>query len=426
MARQLFGTDGIRGVAGQYPLDRPTVFAFGKALGGWAGEAAVERGDGTARILIGMDTRESGPELAGIVAAGLRRCGVEPVFAGLTTTPGVAYLTRTEDFIAGLMISASHNPYHDNGLKVFDHSGFKLPDAIEQKIEERLLAFAPENCEPERLEVDSSLDRHYVEFLASTFHASLSGRKIVLDCANGSASHLGPELFRMLGATVIATSCEPDGRNINLNCGALHTEALKQAVLANGADYGAAFDGDADRCMIVSRDGKLIDGDHSLLVAGRRLHRQGRLLDSAGQAAIVATVMSNLGLQRALEASGIELLRTGVGDKYVLEEMLRRNLPLGGEQSGHVIFREFATTGDGLLTALRVIEEAEESGQGLDELTADFKSYPQRLVNVRFAVKRPLEQLPAVQSEIRATEARRSATPAACWCASPAPSRWRA
>jgi phosphoglucosamine mutase len=406
MARQLFGTDGLRGVAGEYPLDPRTVFAFGRALGLWASDAAGMRGQESVRIVIGMDTRESGPELAFLVAAGLRRSGTEPVFAGLTTTPGLAYLTKVEDFIAGVMISASHNPYYDNGLKVFDHSGFKLADEIEDGIEQRILAFAAESVEPaaEVLQPDTTLDRHYIDFLASTFHRSLEGRKIVLDCANGSASYLGPELFTRLGAQVVALSCEPDGRNINLNCGALHTGALREAVLARGADYGAAFDGDADRCMIFAKTGKLIDGDHALLIAGRRLHAQGKLSSKGGAPAIVATVMSNLGLQRALEADGIQLIRTGVGDKYVLEEMLRSGLPLGGEQSGHVIFREFATTGDGLLTALRIVEQAEETGRCLEDLTSDFHIYPQKLVNVRFNVKRPLEELPTVQAEIRATE----------------------
>ena len=406
MARQLFGTDGIRGRAGEYPLDPATVYAFGSALGEWAGAAARQRGHDSARVVIGMDTRESGPELASLVAAGLRRSDSVPVFAGLTTTPGVAYLTRVEDFIAGVMISASHNLYQDNGLKVFDHSGFKLPDEVEHAMEQRILALANGVDKPrgESIEPDASLDRHYIEYLASTFHVSLKGRKIVLDCANGSASCLGRELFELLGAEVVATACHPDGRNINLDCGALHIEPLRAAVLARGADYGAAFDGDADRCMMISESGKLIDGDHALLIAARALHERGRLRGNGGEAVVVATVMSNLGLERALAFDGIRLRRTGVGDKYVLEEMLRSNLPLGGEQSGHVIFREFATTGDGLLTALRLIERTEETGQSLDHLTADFHIYPQRLVNVRFEVKRPLEELPAVQSEIRATE----------------------
>jgi len=406
MAKQLFGTDGIRGVAGEYPLDAATVYAFGRALGEWAGAAAQKRGHDSARVVIGMDTRESGPGLASTVAAGLRRSGSIPVFAGLTTTPGVAHLTKVEDFIAGVMISASHNPYHDNGLKVFDHSGFKLPDEIEHGIEQRIFATANGGGEPgaERVEPDESLDRHYIEHLASTFGASLKGRRIVLDCANGSASYLGPELFAMLGAEVVAIACRPDGRNINLNCGAMHVEPLRAAVLAQGADYGAAFDGDADRCMMISQRGKLIDGDHAMLIAARALHAQGRLRGDTDEPLVVATVMSNLGLERALAGDGIRLRRTAVGDKYVLEEMLRCNLPLGGEQSGHVIFREFATTGDGLLTALRVIQQSEATGRSLDELTADFHIYPQRLVNVRFKVKRPLEALAEVQSEIRAAE----------------------
>ena len=406
MARQLFGTDGIRGIAGEYPLDAATVYAFGRALGEWAGAAAEKRGHDSARVVLGMDTRESGPGLASTVAAGLRRSGSIPVFAGLTTTPGVAHLAKVEDFIAGVMISASHNPYHDNGLKVFDHSGFKLPDEIEHAIEQRIFAVASGEGAPggESVEPDASLDRRYIEYLASTFGARLKGRQIVLDCANGSASYLGPELFAMLGAEVVATACSPDGRNINLNCGALHTGALRAAVLAHGADYGAAFDGDADRCMLISKTGKLIDGDHALLIAARALHAQGRLNGDLGEPVVVATVMSNLGLERALATDGIRLRRTAVGDKYVLEEMLRGNLPLGGEQSGHVIFREFATTGDGLLTALRIIERSEETGRSLDELTADFHIYPQRLVNVRFKVKRPLKTLPDVQSEIRAAE----------------------
>ena len=408
MARQLFGTDGIRAVAGEAPLDPKTVFAFGAALGEWCAATARTQGLAKARLVIGMDTRESGPWLAEHVAGGLAQQGVRPVFAGLTTTPGVAYLTRKEDFVAGLMISASHNPYQDNGLKVFGHSGFKLPDDEEHRLEQRIFAFLEQGLEirPRKLNIDESLDRHYIEFLASTFSHDLRGKRIVLDCANGSASQLGPELFRMLGAEVIAVGCAPDGRNINAGCGALHTDNLRQHVLAEKADFGAAFDGDADRCMMISSGGKLIDGDHSLLVVGRDLHSLGKLHGEDGIAAIVATVMSNLGLERALASSGIALLRTSVGDKYVLEEMVRRKLPIGGEQSGHVIFREYATTGDGLLTALRVLDVAAKTGRTLDDLTSDFVIYPQKLVNVRFKTKRPLEELPETQ---RAIEECRSA-----------------
>lgn len=390
MSRLLFGTDGIRGVAGEPPLDKATVFAFGAALGEWVAHHSSRR------IVIGMDTRESGPHLAATVAAGCAQSGVECCFAGITTTPGVAFLARTGDFSAGLMISASHNPFQDNGLKIFDHSGFKLPDSEERLIEERIFALLARPAEPRSLvlEPDPALDLLYAGSLAATFNASLAGLRIVLDCANGAASTIAPELFRRLGATVIATSCSPDGRNINLNCGALHVQALRERVLAEGAACGAAFDGDADRCILIAPSGRILDGDHCLYIA-------------AGQArppAVVATVMSNLGLERALAARGVPLIRTAVGDRYVIEEMLRSDLPLGGEQSGHVIFRQYSTTGDGLLTALRILEISARAGLDLDHLCDGFTVYPQRLVNVRFATRRPLEELPAVQAEIRATE----------------------
>jgi phosphoglucosamine mutase len=397
MARQLFGTDGIRGVAGEYPLDARTVHAFGAALGDWA--------EGTkmgAEVVIGMDTRESGPWLAEQVAGGLARHGVNVRFAGLITTPGVAYLTRTQDFIAGVMISASHNPFQDNGLKAFDHSGYKLPDEQEHKIEAEMFRLLNDGMEPagSSLVIDEGLDRTYLDFLASTFPQRIDGLRIVVDCANGAASRLGPQLFEQLGAHVYSMGALPDGRNINLNCGALHTGGLREQVLAQKADIGMAFDGDADRAMFISSSGKLIDGDAVLLLAGRALKSEGRLPGDT----VVATVMSNLGLERALTASGIAMLRTPVGDKYVLEEMMRRDASLGGEQSGHVIFREYATTGDGLLTALRVLETLNKSGRSLDELTADLEVYPQVLVNVRVKNRRPLEELETVKLKIREVE----------------------
>lgn len=390
MSRTLFGTDGIRGAAGVPPLDTATVFAFGAALGEWVSNHASRR------IIVGMDTRESGPGLAATVAAGCAQSGVECCFAGVTTTPGVAYLARSGDFAAGLMISASHNPFHDNGLKIFDHSGFKLPDSEERVIEQRIFALLERQAEPSALalEADPAFDRQYLESLAATFHASFGGVRIVLDCANGAASAIAPELFRMLGAEVMATSCSPDGRNINLNCGALHVDALRQRVLAEGAAGGAAFDGDADRCILVAPSGRILDGDHCLYIAARKFR----------PASVVATVMSNIGLERALSPLGIGLLRTSVGDRYVIEEMLRTGLPLGGEQSGHVIFRQYSTTGDGLLTALRIFEIAAQTGLNLDQLCEDFTVFPQKLVNVRFATRRPLEDIPSVQAEIRAAE----------------------
>ena len=397
LAKRLFGTDGIRGVAGEPPLDERTVHALGMALGG-----SIARGAEDAEVVIGMDTRESGPWIAAQVAGGLARRGVRSRFAGIVTTPGVAYLARTGAFAAGVMISASHNPYHDNGIKVFSHEGYKLPDAAEREIEQEIFRLLDNEIEPEpvRLEVDRELDMRYIDFLASAEPVPLEGMRIVLDCGHGAASPLGPVLFERLGACVETVGCSPDGRNINLNCGALHVDLLSREVVARGAELGVAFDGDADRAIFVGRSGKIVDGDAVLLIAGRSLKVAGRL---SGET-VVATVMSNLGLERALERDGIRLLRTPVGDKYVLEEMLRSDAALGGEQSGHVIFRDFATTGDGMLTALRVLEIVRRTGLGLDELTADLVAYPQRLVNVRVKERRPLENMASVMREVRECE----------------------
>lgn len=401
MARQLFGTDGIRGVAGEYPLDAVTAHAFGSALGNWA-----KKHDPDPEVVIGMDTRESGPWLAAQVAGGLARRGVKTRFAGLITTPGVAYLTRTQHFVAGVMISASHNGYQDNGLKAFDHSGFKLPDDQELLLETEIFALRNARIEPvpAELGVDESLDKAYIDYLAATVSGTFAGRRIVLDCANGAASHLATELFERLGATVFTVGCEPNGQNINLNSGALHVEGLRAAVLKRQADLGVAFDGDADRAILVSHSGKIIDGDCVLLVLANSMLGSGRLAGSDGSPLVVATVMSNLGLERALQVSGIQLVRTPVGDKYVLEEMVRRGAPIGGEQSGHVIFREYATTGDGMLTALRVLEVMRTTGRDLDELTSELRIYPQLLVNVRVKNRKPLSELLEVQQEIRTAE----------------------
>jgi phosphoglucosamine mutase len=398
MARQLFGTDGIRGVAGEYPLDASTAHALGRALGEWAAVHSPQP-----EVLIGMDTRESGPWLAEQVAGGLTEAGVTPRFAGVITTPGVAYLTRTRDFVAGVMISASHNPYQDNGIKVFDHSGFKLPDDQEHALEERIFALAGGEMRlaPAHLTADAGLDADYLDYLAGTVHYSLDGLRLVLDCANGAASHLGEELFRRLGAEVHCINCSPDGRNINLNCGALHVESLREEVLRTSSDAGIAFDGDADRCILVSRSGRIIDGDAVLLLIARALKETALLRNSL----VVATVMSNIGLERALAAEGLKMLRTPVGDKYVLEEMVRQDAQVGGEQSGHVILRDLATTGDGMLTALHVLDETRRTGSTLDELVSDMTIFPQKLVNVRIRERKPLDALTGVQNEIRAAQA---------------------
>ncbi len=397
MSKQLFGTDGIRGVAGEYPLDPSTVFAFGVAL---ADDAAKTHD--RPEILIGADTRESGPWIARTVAGGLESRDARVHYAGVITTPGVAYLTRTGPYAAGVMISASHNPFRDNGIKVFGHSGFKLPDAEEHEMEQEILRLREMRIKPKAANMDAgeSHGAKYLEFLQSTVSTRFDGVRIVLDCGHGAAYRLAPALFGRLGAETIVLNAAPDGRNINRNCGALHVEGMRAAVLANAADFGAAFDGDADRVIFVARSGKIIDGDAVLLTAARAMKASGRLRGNT----VVATVMSNLGLEKALDAVGIRLVRTPVGDKYVLEEMVRLDAALGGEQSGHVIFREFSTTGDGLLTALRLFEIARLAGTGLDELTADLLVYPQRLVNVRVREKKGAFEVPAVAQEIRRVE----------------------
>lgn len=371
-------------------------------MGTWACRTAAQHvSDGRPEVLIGMDTRESGPWLAAQVAGGLARAGVAARFAGVITTPGVAYLTRTGPFVAGVMISASHNPYHDNGLKVISHSGYKLPDEVELELEGLMQEWLAENKEPseQELVVDNSLDHLYTNYLANTVSRAFPFR-MVIDCANGSATQVAPPLFERLGGRVEWIGASPDGRNINLNCGSLHLDGLRERVVANGADLGIAFDGDADRALFVSSTGKIVDGDAVLFLAGSSLKRSGHLKGDI----VVATVMSNLGLQKAFEAYGIEMVRTPVGDKYVLEEMLKRGAVLGGEQSGHVIFSEYATTGDGLLTALRVLEIMRDSSKPLDTLIEEIKTFPQKLVNIRVKHKRPLTELASVQAEIAAAE----------------------
>ncbi len=401
MARELFGTDGIRGVAGGYPLDPPTVFSAGVALGRWAaGQGPVPE------LVIGTDPRESSQWIGETVAAGLASAGVGVRFAGLIPTPGVAYLTRTGPFVAGVMISASHNQFQDNGIKVFTHTGFKLADREEEGLEQEILRLREAGMTASRqpLEIDESLGARYADYLATTIGASLRGLRIVVDCGHGAASYLAPRLFERLGGRVDAIGCAPDGRNINFECGSLYPATLRAEVQARGADLGVAFDGDADRAVIVSRGGKTIDGDSVMLICARHWQDCGRLPNSNGAPVVVATVMSNLGLEKALEARGIRLVRTPVGDKYVLEEMLRRGAVLGGEQSGHIIFREYATTGDGLLTALRVLEIVRQSGKDLDTLASSFEIYPQRLLNVPVREKKPLEEMGSVRREIRAVE----------------------
>jgi len=400
MGKRLFGTDGIRGVAGEPPLDAKTVTALGRALG----KDLARRGLGSYPVLIGMDTRESGPAIAAQLSAGLAAERMTTEFLGVITTPGVAYLVRTGGYAAGVMVSASHNPFQDNGIKIFDRTGFKLPDAEEHEIEEEIFrqleTVEGESLPAPPLAVSSGSVRRYIEFLLSTIDCNLNGLRLVLDCGNGAASPHAPGLFRAAGAEVIALFDQPDGRNINLGCGAVHPEKLREAVIAHRAEAGIAFDGDADRAILVAASGRIIDGDAVLLIVSRTLQSAGQL--SGGE--VVSTVMSNIGLERALQATGIGMVRTQVGDKYVLDEMLRRGAALGGEQSGHVIFHAYATTGDGILTGLQTLQVAAKQGKSLDELAADLVVFPQTLVNVRVRERRSLESLPGITEAIRASE----------------------
>jgi phosphoglucosamine mutase len=393
MAKKLFGTDGIRGIPGEYPLDDATLERVGQALGEY-----LRAHSSQPRILIGRDTRESGPHIAERIAHGLTAAGAEPVSAGVLTTPGVAWLVNQEGFAAGVVISASHNPYHDNGVKLISSAGTKFPDAVEAELEDFILsgnqaaqtATAPH---PMGHEGDEKLHEDYLAGLrAGIFEgAKFAGMKIVLDCANGAASELGPHLFRSLGAEVTAIHDAPDGRNINANCGSLHPAAMQKKVAETGAALGVAFDGDADRALFSSASGKLVDGDGVLLVAGRYLKSRGKLKGNV----IVGTTMANLGLERALEKSGLALVRTAVGDRYVLEEMKRIGANLGGEQSGHILFLDDATTGDGMLTAVKIASIVSISGP-LDTLVADLKIFPQKIVNVKVRSKPALDSLPEV------------------------------
>ncbi|MGC2661907.1 MAG: phosphoglucosamine mutase [Bryobacteraceae bacterium] len=398
MSRKYFGTDGIRGLAGEPPMDKHTAFALGVALGDWA---RSHKAGSDPEVVIGMDTRESGPWLAEHVAGGLARSGVAARFAGIITTPGIAYLTRTGPFVAGVMISASHNPYEDNGLKVIGHSGYKLPDSAELELEAGLEQWLGSGEQPaaRELTADRGLEPLYARYLIGTVNGKLPFH-LVVDCANGAATEVAPQVFAELGTEVAWIGASPNGRNINLECGSLHLDHLRKRVVDTGADLGVAFDGDADRALFVSGSGRIVDGDAVLFLVGSALKRAGKLPGDM----VVATVMSNLGLERALSEHGVRMLRTPVGDRYVLEEMLIQGAVLGGEQSGHVIFSEFSTTGDGLLTALRVFEVVRDSGKALDALVDEIKTYPQRLVNVRVKHKRPLAELSAVQDEIQAAE----------------------
>jgi phosphoglucosamine mutase len=393
--RSLFGTDGIRGKARQYPLDPPTMYKLGIAL-----VHRFRKVTPKPQILLGMDTRESGPEIAGALFAGIESEGGEPILVGVIPTPGVAYLCRITDAVAAISISASHNPFEDNGVKIFGHDGMKLADAIEEDIEDDLRAVTVESM-PQlyalATERPDLIDRYEAFLISGVPPGALAGKKVVLDAGYGAAYRIGPEVFRRAGAEVVVIHDAPNGRNINEHSGALHPETLAKTVVEQNADYGVAFDGDADRAIFADDAGKIRDGDEIIYLWAKHLRQRGELRGGC----VVTTVMSNFGFERQLKADGIELCRASVGDKYVLEMMFERDAILGGEQSGHIIDRTVHTTGDGIHTALVFGHILGEMGAPFSQLQT-FEPMPQILINEKVASKPPLESLPRYQEALSA------------------------
>jgi phosphoglucosamine mutase len=399
--KKLFGTDGIRGLAGEYPLDESTVGAIGLSLT----RQYITRLGRPARFVTGRDTRESGDWIERAFHAGAREGGAECQSSGVITTPGVAFVTNHFGFDAGIVISASHNPYEDNGIKIFSPDGKKVAEDIENVIESDLHSMLPGDALQKEFIVDDSraseFQAAYGEHLAAEFKGSrLEGFKMVIDCANGAASNLAPELFRRLGAEVIAFNDRPDGRNINKDCGSLHLEHLQSRVVFEKADLGVAFDGDADRALFVDEKGTIVDGDATLWIMAQFLRRKGGLKNNT----VVATVMSNIGLEIALTSAGLKLVRTPVGDKYVLDELIRTGSELGGEQSGHVIFPKESLVGDGIMTTLFMLEAIQEKAKPFSEMLNGFTRYPQVLINVKVREKQPFESVPNISNAAREIE----------------------
>jgi len=404
MTKQLFGTDGVRGVANIHPMTTEIAMQIGRAAA-----YLFKQQDRRSRIVIGKDTRLSGYMIENALAAGICSMGVDVLLVGPLPTPGIAFITASMRADSGVVISASHNPYQDNGIKFFARDGFKLPDEKELQIEELILSGKIDDLRPtadevgKAFRVDDAVGR-YVVFLKNAFprNLDLTGVKIVLDCAHGAAYRVAPAVLEELGAEVIAFGVEPNGTNINHECGSTYPELVAAAVVEHGADLGIALDGDADRCLFVDEHGKIVDGDHVLAICGKHLIRQGRLPHKT----VVATVMSNMGLDIAMREVGGRVIKTAVGDRYVVEEMRRQGCLLGGEQSGHMIFLEYNTTGDGVLTALQILAIMQETGSSLAELAAVMTALPQTLVNVRVRERRNIKEVPAIRQLIDDAEAK--------------------
>ncbi len=400
--RKLFGTDGIRGVANQYPMTCEVALALGRAVA-----MRARQGEHRHRVVIGKDTRLSCYMLEMAIASGVCSMGVDVVFVGPLPTPAVAFLTRSMRADAGVMISASHNPYEDNGIKLFARDGFKLPDTEEEALEALMGEDAYHQPRPtcdavgKAHRLDDAVGR-YIEFVKNGYPVDddLSGLKIVIDCAHGAAYKIAPTILRELGAEVVAIGVTPDGRNINAGCGALHPEFMAKVVRETGADVGLALDGDADRLIVVDEHGDVIDGDCLLAIAARDMLTQGTLTHKT----VVATVMSNLGLDRAVESWGGKVVRTQVGDRYVVEKMRAEGFILGGESSGHVLYLDHATTGDGLLAGLRLLASLRRTQQPLSELRKIYQPMPHSLVNIPVKIKRPIHELKTLQDAIAIAE----------------------
>lgn len=385
--KKLFGTDGIRGEFDKYPMDLETVFKLGKAAGECFG----------GKCLIGRDTRESGQIIEKSLADGLISRGIDVYLSGIFTTPGVSYLTKTLGMDFGIVISASHNPYQDNGIKFFDKEGFKLNKDTEIKIEELFFENTfKETVEKGNIYLIEGKNEGYTTFLKSA-SGDLNGLKIVLDCANGAAYQIAPQVFSELGAEVLVVNNCPDGKNINLNCGAVHPESLKEKILEENADLGITLDGDADRLILLDETGEIVDGDYILAITGIYFKEKGLLKNDL----VVSTVMANMGLEKSLEKQGIKLAKTKVGDQYVMEEMLKSGSVLGGEQSGHIMFSEHSNTGDGILSALQVLKIMKEKRKKLSELSLVMEKYPQTLINVEVKEKKKIEEMEGVSLKIK-------------------------
>jgi phosphoglucosamine mutase len=396
---RLFGTDGVRGKAGEHPLDHDTVARLGAAL------VRGMRHDRPLRFVVGRDTRESGDWIEQELARGILSEGGQLTSAGVIPTPGVAYLAREMDFDAGIVISASHNPFEDNGIKVFSGRGEKFTETLERAVE-AIVADASWDVQgrvPAVVDRTEAVDAYlgHVRLALPDAHR-LAGMRIAIDAANGATTTVAPRLFNDLGFDVTLLGAAPDGRNINLECGSTHPERLAAAVREKGCRLGVAFDGDGDRAIFVDATGRIVDGDAVLLMCARQMQAQGRLKGNA----VVATVMSNIGLELALRESGIELVRTPVGDKHVMEEMLRRDLAIGGEQSGHIIFSDHLFTGDGIATALNVLRVMADTGRELADLAGELVAYPQTLLNVRVRERKDLASVPAVAEAMARVETR--------------------